>query len=145
MNRVTGRARTIVIAVLGGVSHVGHVVGGVEVHTIPARWEEDLRTESIRAWLVRKLVVVVGCTAVVQADEADSLTGKVVGVSTLVWITSKHAEVFGKGLERVVGRTTTLQVVDDHTTVNTSSITGLGHVDELAILGAVVEVRNPVV
>lgn len=58
MYGVGSRAWTIVVRVLSRVSHVGHVVGRVEVDTIPAGWEEDLSTNTVWAGLVGELAVV---------------------------------------------------------------------------------------
>jgi hypothetical protein len=52
VNRVSCRARAVVVRVLGRVGHVRLVVGRVEVHTIPAGGEEDLGAQAVGADLV---------------------------------------------------------------------------------------------
>lgn len=145
VNRVSCRARTVVVRVLGRVGHVRLVVGRVKVDTIPARGEENLGTQAIRADLVGKAASVRRGTAVVKADKADGLTGKVVATCTLERITSEHAETLGESGEVVVVGTTSLQVVNSHTTEDTLAITGLRDIDECAVLGLVVELGRPVV
>ena len=70
VDRVRSRAGTVVV-VGSGVRHVGLVVGRIEVDTVPASREEDLKTHTIGAVVVEEIgtlspvgVVVVG-TAVV--------------------------------------------------------------------------------
>lgn len=84
-------------------------------------------------------------TAVVEADEADSLTGEVVGVCTLERITGKHAEVLGESGKVVVVGATSLQVVDGHAAENALTITSLRDINKCAVLRLIVELGGPVV
>jgi len=145
VNRVSCRARTVVVRVLGRVGHVGLVVGRVKVDTIPARGEENLGTQAIRADLVGKAAGVRRGAAVVKADIADGLTSKVAATCTLEGITGEHAETLREGSEVVVLGTTSLQVVNGHTTENTLAVTSLRDIDERAVLGLVVKLGSPVV
>ena len=145
MDRVRSRARTVVVGVLGGVGHVGLVVGRVEVDTIPARWEEDLGTETVRALLGREAVGVGRSAAVVQADVADSLLGKVVATGSEGGSTGKHTETLGEGSDVVVVGTASLQVVDGHTALDTLTVTRLRNQGVGSVLLHVVQRRGPVV
>jgi hypothetical protein len=145
VNRVGCRARTVVVRVLSRVGHVRLVVGGVKVDAVPAGGEEDLGTQTIRADLVGKAASVRRSTTVVEADIADSLASEVGSGGTLERVTSDHAETFREGSEVVVVGTTSLQVVNGHTTVDTLAITSLRDINECAVLGLVVELGSPVV
>jgi len=107
---VRSRARAVVVGVLSWVSHVRLVIGGVKVDTIPAGWEEDLSAKTVWAGLVRQVVALGGNAIVIKADEGNGLTGKVVGVCTLEWVTGNHAESFREGSQVVVVWSTTLTV-----------------------------------
>jgi len=124
VDRVRGRAWAVVVRVHCWVSHVG-LVWLVEVDTIPARWKEDLSTKTVRADLVRKLVEVWGGAAVVQANERNSLLREGVATSSEGRATSKHLEALWESLKWVVVWTTSLEVVDGHTSLRSLSITGL--------------------
>lgn len=145
MDGVSVRALAAVVATTNGVGHVGHVISRIKVDTIPARREEDLGAETIGTLLVGKTVSSAGAAAVVEADKADSLGSKIVGVVTLEGVTSEHAETFGEGLELIVVGTATLKVVDSHATIDTGTVTGLVYVLERSILVLEVQSRGPVV
>jgi hypothetical protein len=145
VNGVGCRTRAVIVRVLGRVGHVRLVVGGVKVDAVPAGGEEDLGTQTVRADLVRKATGVRRGTTVVEADIADSLASEVASGCALERVTGKHAETFREGSEVVVVGTTSLQVVNGHTTVDTLAITSLRDVNECAILGLVVKLGSPVV
>lgn len=111
VNRVRSRAGTVVVGVLGRVSHMRLVVGRVEVYTIPAGREEDLGTKAIRAGRVWETAGVAGDSVVVEANEADGLARKVIRVCALEWIACKHAETFGESSKVVVVGSTSLTVI----------------------------------
>jgi hypothetical protein len=121
------------------------VVGRIKVDTVPARGEEDLSTHTIGAVLGRETVGGTGAATVIETNEADSLRGEVVGVVALEGVTSKHTETLGEGLELVVVGTRTLEIVDSHTAIDTSTIARLLDVLERSVLVLVVERRGPVV
>jgi len=75
--------------------------------------------------LIGELVEVRGGAAVVQANERNSLLREGLAASTQRRATGKHLETLGESLERVVVWTTSLEVVDSHTTLRSLSITGL--------------------
>jgi hypothetical protein len=62
------------------------------------------------------------------------LASEVAGGCTLERITGKHAEAFREGSEVVVVGTTSLQVVNGHTTEDTLAVTGLRDINERAVL-----------
>lgn len=107
---VRSRAGAVVVGVLGWVSHVRLVIGRIKVDTVPAGWEEDLSTKTVWAGLVRQVVALGGSSTVIKADERNGLAGKVVGVCTLEWVTSNHAESLREGSQVVVVWSTTLTV-----------------------------------
>lgn len=145
VDRVAAGAAAAVVATANGVRHVRLVVSGIKVDTIPARREEDLGTETIGAVLGRKTIASAGAASVVEADETNGLRCEVVSVVALEGVTSDHAEALGEGLELVVVGTTTLEIVDSHTAINTSTIAGLVDTLERSVLVLEVEERRPIV
>jgi hypothetical protein len=145
VNRVRGRARSVIGGTAAGVGHVRLVIGRVEVHTIPAGWEEDLGTETVGAVGGGHSPGLGRGGWIIQADEAHSLGSEIIGLVTLERVTSKHAEALGEGLELVVVRAGALQVVDVHASVNTVSIAELRNVLERAVLELIVQLGGPVV
>jgi hypothetical protein len=121
------------------------VVSRIKVDTIPARREEDLRTETIRAVLGRKTIAGARAAAVIETDKADSLRLEVIGVVALEGVTSDHAEALGESLEFVVVGTTTLEIVDSHAAIDTLTIARLVNTLESSVLVLEVEERSPVV
>lgn len=49
VNRVRGWARAVIYGTARRIGHVRLVIGRVKVDTVPARWEEDLGAEAVRA------------------------------------------------------------------------------------------------
>lgn len=127
------------------VSHVRLVVSRVKVHTIPARWEEDLSTKTVRAVCSRHARGLRTRSGVIEAHEADGLGSKVISTVALERVTSDHAEALGESLEGVIVRSRTLEVVDGHATVDTVTITNLRNVLEGTVLVLVVKLWGPVV
>lgn len=102
---------------------------------IPARGEVDLSAESVWAVFVGNALVFIRSPLVIQADEADSVSGSSfsIGFIALKRVASDHAEIFREGFEFVVLWSATLLVVDSHTSSSAAAFASLGNVFERAI------------
>jgi hypothetical protein len=145
VDRVSVGALAAVVATTDGVRHVRLVVSRIEVDTIPARGEEDLSAETIGAVLSRETIAGAGTATVIEANEADSLRCEVASVVALEGVTGKHTEALGEGLELIVVGTTTLEIVDSHTAIDTSAVASLVNILKRTVLVLVVKRRGPVV
>jgi hypothetical protein len=82
------------------VGHVRLVVGRIEVLAIPARWEEDLGTETVGAVDVGDLVGLLGVGS--KAGKADGTLLQGVGEGTEHRISRKHTETLWEGEQALV-------------------------------------------
>ena len=93
-------ASTVEVAVLG-VGYVRLVVWRIEVLTVPAGGEDDLKADATRTLDGGEalLLEMFADTAV-----ADGPSSKIVSQVALAWVTSDHAETVGEGMDHVVVR-----------------------------------------
>lgn len=113
MNRMSvGTAPTVVRTYW--IGHVGLMIRSVEILSVPARREENLRSKTIGTIHVREArgLGISGILVVVEAVVTDGVGGSIVARSSLEWITSNHPETFGERLQFVVVWARPLQVVD---------------------------------
>lgn len=152
--RMRGRASAVLTA--DRVCHMGLVVRGIGVLSVPARWKPHLSTKTtttelvnsklyaynwnilLGALFVRKLIGFRTTAAVVvQARIVNRLLRIGLGEAAGHRITSKHAEIIRKRNKRSLLRTIALKVVNDRTTM----------VDRVkrAVLCANPKIRGPIV
>jgi len=103
MDRVRGRASTVVVGTRFRERDVAAVGRRVQVDTVPAAREEDLSTNTIGAVVAWQAVgLSSGRTVVVEAGEANSVGLEVASEIALEWVTRDHAESSREGNEGVV-------------------------------------------
>jgi len=145
MDRVRGRASTIVVGTRFRERNVAAVRRRVQVDTIPAAREEDLSTNTIGAVVAWQTVgLSSGRTIVVEAGEADSVGLEVTSEVALEWVTRNHAEASRESNEGVVVGARALQVVDGRATERSASVTSLRHSLDTAVGELEVELGGPV-
>lgn len=88
-----------------GVRHVRGVVGGVEVDTVPTRWEEDLGANTVGAvygrqsWTLRNGLG----TVVVEANKRNGSSSGGASVVSGEGVASKHSETLWECMELLNG------------------------------------------
>lgn len=94
------------------------VISAIKILSIPAGREENLRSETVRTIDGGETAClwVSGILVVIETIVADGLGSKIVGRRSLERITSNHSETFGEGLQLVIVRTRSLQVIDEAST-----------------------------
>jgi hypothetical protein len=111
VNGVGRWAWTVVVRSGFRICDMRLVIGGVEVYTVPARWEENLRTKTVGAVVVRKSIGLwLGRAIVIQTVVADGLRGKGPSIVALEGVASQHAEAFRESMERIIVWTATLAI-----------------------------------